>query len=235
MFINSPVFTKFMRVEDAFSNKSYIDCSVVRPEMYKENQFEYMKMEFSFPNQNFIEKLKTIRFEKIFSRIRTDPDDPSVRLALTRQQIEDVRDALFDAITEFDFQDFEERFDIEMDRYDHKNLKTFYTPKYSLEKEFQLFKSTTGLQLLIREHPDFYSSPFILGYSLEDYNIIHPKKKSSEILSYLFQKNKKFPFDSAYFDLSWDETIQFIAAISFALNEKNIDIFFIDEDEEEEE
>lgn len=233
MFLNSGFALKFMRLECFVCGESeYADFSVIRPDIYDSKDGDFLIVEFnSENNEKFLDRLRMLRNFKKFNKTVVDPEEVFIELNLTKSQMEDTRDAIFDATAEYDFDDFEDKFDAHLQKLQDVNFKTFKTGAEQME--WLLFKSSDGLQLRIEENPDFFTDPFRLSYSVNDGAFLKREEKKRELLNYLFKKDWKSPFSQAYFSLSWDETIQLLASISFALNEKNIEQYFMMEDDED--
>jgi len=207
--------------------------SVIRPEMYdpKDDDFIIIEYESFNGSDSLIERLKMLNIYRKFNKQFQDQEFPFIELNLTKYQVEDIRDALFDVMTDFDIEEFEEKFDDELDKYKNTHFRKLELS--DVEKYYQVFKSSDGLQFLIEENPDFYFDPIKLAYSINDPTFISKKDKKKSIKEYLLHKEWKSPFDRAYFSLTWDETIQFIAAATFMLNDDNRELFFMEEEEED--
>lgn len=234
MFINSSIYNKFMQVECATCGEfEVMTFGVIRPEQYDPKDDDFLTIEYeSFNRDGFIDRLKMLNIYRKFNKEFQDQEFPFIELNLTRYQVEDIRDALFDVMTDFDFIEFEEKFDKEMEKL--KNTQFRKLELSDIEQYYQVFKSSDGLQLLVEENPDFYFDPIRLAYSLNDYTFISREDRKKVIKRYLFCKECKSPFDRAYFSLTWNETIQFIAAATFMLNDNNIDLFKIEEEDDDE-
>ena len=234
MFIVSALYNKFMQVECATCGEDEImEFSVIRPEQYdpKDDDVIIIKYE-SFNRNSFIDRLNIINIYRKFNKEFQDQEFPFIELNLTKHQVEDIRDALFDVITDFDFIEFEEKFDEELDRLQNTQFRKLELS--DVEQYYQVFKSSDGLQLLIEENPDFYFDPIRLAFSLNDPTFISRKDKRKAIKEYLLHKEWKSPFDRAYFSLTWDETIRLVAAITFMLNDNNLELFKIEEEDDDE-
>lgn len=234
MFINSALYNKFMQVECSVCGEhETMIFSAIRPEQYDSNEDDFLIIEYESTVENsFISRLKMLNIYRKFNKEFQDQEFPFIELNLTKYQIEDIRDVLLDVITDFDFIEFEEKFDTYLDRL--KNTQFRKLELSDVEQLYQVFKSSDGLQLLIEENPDFYFDPIRLAFSLNDHTFISKEDRKKSIKRYLFHKGWKSPFDRAYFSLTWDETIQFIAATTFMLNDNNIDLFRIEEEDDDE-
>src|SRR6056297_2787000 len=104
MFINSALYNKFMQVECSTCGEDEImTFSVIRPELYDPKDDDLIIIEYeSFNRNNLIEKLKMFNIYRKFNKEFQDQEFPFVELNLTRYQVEDIRDALFDILTDFD-------------------------------------------------------------------------------------------------------------------------------------
>lgn len=219
MFINSGIFEKFMRVECAVCGEDEtMEFSCIRQNLYDEKDDDLIEISYRSNNHiNIFDRMKMVHRHNTFYK-KSDVNEPFMELLLNFYQIEDMMDFLYDVLTDYDFSDFEKKFDVHSHRLESKQFIKYEV--FKDEYTMLLFKSKDGLQLTLDENAAFYAQPIHLGFSTADNAIMYPKDRIKTFLRYIVDKYYTHPFDEVYFYLGKNEAIEFLATLSFILEKK---------------
>lgn len=220
MYINSAQYQKLMRLVCAVcGDEEYLDFSIIREEVYNPKDDELIEI---IPgkkyNRSFFDRLKMVLLEKKFYKNSND-NDLFIEIDASFPQIEDMFDMFFDVFTDYDLIELDEDFDKHIEILKKSTFKKFKL--FEDHHRYMLFESSHGLKITMDESPHLASAPIHFGWSTRDPAILPQKDRFKIFKRYIFNKNWEYPFDSAYFYLSKEESISLLAVLSFIIENKD--------------
>jgi len=220
MYINSARYQKFMRLECAVcGEEEYLDFSIIREEAYDPNDDELMEvLPGKKSNRRMLARIQMVLLEKKFYK-QSKSDESFIEVDTTFPQIEDMFNMFFDIFTDYELVELDEDFDNHIEKLKKSTFKKFKV--FKDHHRYILFESSHGLQVTMDESPLLTQAPVHFGWSTRNPAILPKEDRFKIFKRYIFNKNWKYPFDSAYFYLSKEESISLLAVLSFIIENKD--------------